>query len=502
VKNLKIYGRILLPFIGLLGASCASLPSECSYPSSYAVVVSERTYAESAWKNVADTLCKKRNAALLIYRRDVEETLLSLRKIFPKYICFVVKPEDAGFKWTVRTHRMVRRLDNDPFADAIAGTITGRTPDDALRLAEAAEPVTASTALISAGIGPERYKEAYFLSTGTRGLYGHKTPDGKIEKYISKSGNLAPLFAGFLDQLDPDAVITSAHASQYCLEMPFSRGAVVCRNGRLFILNRKKALINYSTGQAEGEIASADPLVPIPQPKKPKLYFSVGNCLIGDIPNKDCMALAFLGWGKGTQMIGYTTTTWFGMVGWGANTIWEQSGGLTPLNEAFFFSRQNLLYKLQKKYPPLETAEFDYLNGINVKLLTEFIRKTLHADKISRDAIGMLWDRDVVAFYGDPALEIRLDKEFTFKPLCSVKLLSDSPGTYHMVIHAEKDIPGPSDATAPVSIFFPERLKNIKIIKGQIYKPVCTDNFILVASPGPFRAGKDYEIVFTAEKIR
>ena len=497
IKKLSILGATLL--IG----GCAS--AESGYKNSYAVVVNKSTYAEPAWKEVVDAVVAKRGAEVITYEGAVINSLEALKKSFPKYVCFVVKPKNAGFKHTVVTHRMMRQMDSDPYTDAIFSTITGYTPKDALQMVKATQPTKATTAVITAGVGAKRYKEAYYISTGKKGEHGHKTADGKIVKKDAGNADMTAQYVNYFETLDPDAIITSAHASQRNLEMPFSRGNIICKDGKLFGYS-KGQMIDYSTGQAKKGAKPQSKLIPIKQPKNPKVYFAVGNCLIGDIPDKNCMALAFMGWGKGTQMIGYTATTWFGMVGWGTVKQWEQSGGYAPLNECFYFSNQKLMQKLQDQAPKVADLMFDYSKGMNMRQLQQDVVKAMKGTKISqktfRSNFGMLWDRDVVAIYGDPAHEFYLDKEYTFKPSLTMKIVKIKDGLYKAVINSHVTCKTPKADPTPIARFMPERIKNIKILKGSEYKPIITDNFVMVTAPGPFEAGKEYEILFKADQIK
>ena len=52
----------------------------------------------------------------------------------------------------------------------------------------------------------------------------------------------------------------------------------------------------------------------------------------------------------------------------------------------------------------------------------------------------------------------------------------------------------------PMVAFFPERLKNLRLVKGAEWKPVLADDFILVPNPGKEGAGKALQVVFTAER--
>jgi len=474
-----------------------------NYKKSYAIVVSKTTNADPQWKKVVVALQKKHHATIIVYNKNIGEALPKLKKIFPKYVCFVEKPENANFAHILNSSRMMRKLDEDPYTDAIFGTITGYTAKDALRMAEATKPTLARTALISAGVGCERFKEAYFLDTGKIRVYGHKTSDGKIERKTAPAGSeMTKYYVNYFNKLDPDIVISSAHASQRNLEMPFSLGNVVCKDGKLYgYLLSNQQMIDYRTGQAKKNLKLSDILLPIKEPKNPKVYFAVGNCLIGDIDKKDCMALAWMGFAKANQMIGYTVTTWYGKMGWGIIKIWEPSGGYAPLNESYFFSNQLLKNYIVNTAPDFVGVEAECTQnrswGTKLRYAVRKIGKP-----VSQELFGALYDMDTVAFYGDPALEVFLDKKYGMKAK-RIATINKKNGEYVVKIHANSDCSKPTSwYCGPIGLFLPERVKNIKLITGKEFKPVITDNFVLITCPGPFEAGKDYYIRFKADPIK
>jgi zinc protease len=299
------------------------------------------------------------------------------------------------------------------------------------------------------------------------------------------------------NETDPEALITSGHASQRNLEMPFSRGNIVCREGKLYGYVAQERLINKE-GYARIEKVKGK-LIPLKAPTQPKLLFAVGNCLIGDIPDRNCMALAMMGFGKVNQMIGYTVTTWYGQAGWGVLRYWEQMGGTAPLNEAFYFNNVEMIHRLDQIDSRLPTLNWKVgKRDLTQMYLNKTLQKTRHGKPISRDTLGLCHDRDVVAFYGDPALEIRLDPRATLSGRRTISL-SEKKGIWTATIHALADHPTPTSSSTPIGILFPHRLKNIKLLSGAEYNPLFADNFLLVTAPGPFKAGMDYKITFTAK---
>jgi hypothetical protein len=100
-------------------AMAMAAPSFAAAPGEgYAVVVSRATRDDPRWEAVVQALVKAHAAEVLPYGSAVDEVLPRLRDLFPRYACFVVRPEEAGREFVVRVHALVRRLDDDSYADA------------------------------------------------------------------------------------------------------------------------------------------------------------------------------------------------------------------------------------------------------------------------------------------------------------------------------------------------------------------------------------------------
>jgi len=111
-----------------------------------------------------------------------------------------------------------------------------------------------------------------------------------------------------------------------------------------------------------------------------------------------------------------------------------------------------------------------------------------------REALGLLWDRDTVAFYGDPAWEARLKKgECPWE-----QTLKERNGVYTVTIRARRTV----KPKRPPIVLFPHRLGKIVVVAGGEFEPVITDDFLLLGKPVTLEAGKTYRVRFRAERIR
>lgn len=411
---------------------------------SYAVVVSEKTYSDKEWREVADTLVKKYNGRLIKYATNVEEVLPALREMMPNYTCFIARPvEEANGRFVRTVHQLTRRLDSDPYTDTVWGILTGYEAADALRIAKHVKPLMIRRVLSGVAIDINAFEEGVCFSEKEPGVQWHKEPGGKMEKTIG-SVDSTKLIVNYLNYKKPDCVLTSGHSSQHDWQIGYRyrNGQFRSAGGQLFAIDTKGHRFNISS-------------------PNPKIYLPLGNCLMGDISDRDCMVLAWIHTGGAYQMVGYIVPTWFGYGGWGVLTYLTTQPGRFTVAEAFYFNHQSLL----------------------CQLVTE-----------QGNQRGLKYDRDVVAFYGDPAWQARLaPHDLPWTQTWSVK-----GSIYTFTIETREDGTWPN---RPIASFLPHRVQNVKVLKGAEFKPVITDNFILVPLAGKFQKGTQIKVVFQAQPI-
>ena len=116
-----------------------------------------------------------------------------------------------------------------------------------------------------------------------------------------------------------------------------------------------------------------------------------------------------------------------------------------------------------------------------------------------RDLKGLLFDRDIVAFYGDPAWKAKMaegKKNW-------VQTLSRNGDRYSFVItpsagpqsYMPVNQNGVQRGYRPFIQFFEGRLGKVQVVSGSEYEPIITDTFILVPNPSS-RKAKEIKIVF------
>lgn len=474
---MKTRAFLLAVSLTLIGAAQAS---------DYAVVVSQKANTDAGWHRVVETLRKNHKGEVIVYKTDVNEALSALQKSFPRYACFVATPEEAGRVFVAQVHRLTRRLDDDLYTDCQWGIVTGYNADAAQRTADETKPLLIRKAASGTEIPLENFEEGVWFSELKKNQMARKAPNGKAEA-VNGPDDTTEALANTFNTEKVDLFITSGHATErdWQIGYGFRGGQFRCEEGKIFGLNVTKRKI------------------PIDSPN-PKVYLPIGNCLMGHINDKDAMALAFMNSGGVRQMIGYTELTWFGYGGWGVLDYFIEQPRRYSFNEAFFANQQALLHRLSLCSPELAvlTDEELKLTAFKPKLSD----KAQQIGLTEQDARGLHYDRDCVAFYGDPAWQARLAPA----PLGWEQKLTQQKGTFTLEIKPLRgansfkplSFNGSQRGGRPFFQMLPQRIGKAIITEGAELKPVITDNFVLVPNPGNAEAGKTYRVTFRASPLK
>ena len=288
-----------------------------------------------------------------------------------------------------------------------------------------------------------------------------------------------------LNQGKPDLFVTSGHATERDLQLGYSyrNGVFRCKDGSLF----------------GADLTGKRHFVKSPNPK---VYMPIGNCLMGHLDGPDSMAAAFLESAGVHQMMGYVEVTWYGYMGWGCLDYFIEQPGRYTFTEAFFANHHALIHRLETCFP--EVARTTPGNRTPSRSAAKPSAQARKLGLGTNDARGLLFDRDIVAFYGDPAWHAKMaDGKLNWD-----QALTRKGDLYHFII-TPKDGPG---SYAPVNengvqrghrpfvAFFDNRLGKATIQSGKELNPVITDNFILVPNPPGKQPAKSLEVVFQAKK--
>ena len=426
----------------------------------YAIVASSWVLDDADWTKVVEALKAKHSEKFnVVVIRNDEKMFGKLRAVFPKYACFVVKPEEASKANLAAIWQTTRALDDDPYGDVIWGIITGFNADDALRMAQVEDRPTVKAAGGTA-INLDLFEEGVCYDEGAKNRRRVKKPGSPMEVLEDAPDDTTRAVAESLD--GAQLFVTSGHATQrnWQIGYNYKNGYFVSKNGQLYG--------KPSTGEEPFEINASGS----------KIYLASGNCLIGDIDGKNAMALAYFHSCNVDQMVGYVVPTWFGFMGWGTQGYYLGQPGRFTVAEAFFANNQALLSLLVR----IEKGE--------LKVPTQFLR-------------GLLYDRDVYVLYGDPAWRNALaEQESGWAQTLKSEKTEDGRTLWTFTVEPKKgdksfeliDPNGSERGARPFFQFFPTRVADPQIVSGAEFNPVVVDNFILVPQSEKSTTGEAFTI--------
>jgi zinc protease len=201
-------------------------------------------------------------------------------------------------------------------------------------------------------------------------------------------------------------------------------------------------------------------------------------------------------------MIGYVVLTWHGRNGWGGLKYWLTTPGRYTLAEAIFLNQQDFLFQQHAWNPVFTETSYPHAGNFAgdmqkaVQALTEAL-----GTPPTREQLGFWHDRDVLAYYGDPKWDVRLQEipsENDFKVSMRAKkkkcVITIETGKEFNLERMQGDhFKEEHVLDIPFSYFFPERLINPKLAPDQNWNVALDENFMLIYDPA-FEAGKRYTI--------
>lgn len=474
--------------LGSLVAAFAAILSQTAKGAElgYVTVVSQACYQQTDWKPVVDALIAKHAGEVLQYDKSVTETIPALQQRFPRFVCFVCLPTEATREFVAEVHRLTRQLDEDPYTDAIWGIVTGYDAACALRIAQQADPLEIHRVAAGTDIELSLCDEGVWYCELNRGKMVRKQA-GKPPEPQQGPSDTTQALVETLNDYHAQLFVTSGHATERDWQIGFRY-----RNGQF--RSEQGQLVGIDTRGERFPIHS----------ENPKVYLAVGNCLMGHIDGPDAMALAFLNSAGVCQMAGYTVPTWYGYGGWGLLDYFLEQPGRFTAAEAFFANQQALVHRLKTHFPDLQdTASVDDEQAFTGPLPAAASKAGLNWN----DARGLLFDRDVVAFYGDPAWVARLaagslsweqqltvtDDQYCFE----VKPLRGADSFRPLNVN------GSQRGGRPIICFLPQRIQaaSVQVIEGSDLQPLITDNFVLLPLPESCDPERVYRISFRADRV-
>lgn len=431
-------------------ACCATLALHAAplmtQPVRYVVAVHSDDARVSGWRKVADALKRKHHADVLPCTFDDDgmvRLLPELQKRKPRYVCFVARPEHVGKDFIARASRLMRKINPDPYCDAVWGIVTGYNSKDALKLVST-QPGKIRSAATSMGSPKSLDAFSAGIASDERSA-DHiwvKRP-GSATKEIATKGNPAKVLALAFNSIPVDYFVTSGHASERDWQIVFNQD-----KGKLVHTPEAGLQFVEPGGQARHDVKAASV----------RVYIGAGNCLIGHVDSRACMATAWMHAAGVEQFAGYTVPSWYGFMGWGVKDLFEQ--GLYSLPEARYLEDARLVWA-QSRNPS------------------------------GNDAKGLRYDCDAFALYGDPAQRILFPNDntpydvkvsgskitVTFKRDCKFAPLNDIRGARPVLALLDSPPPGNTlfDSTGQA-----------------IPHAVVTERFIFIPLPGKHSAGETF----------
>ena len=472
--------------ISLIGSLAWAMLGAVTQAADYVVVVSRATQSDPEWSKVVEELVGKHQAEVVLYDKHVSESLPALRRIFPRYACFVMTSKEASRQIVADVHRLTRKLDDDPYADVTWGILTGYDAANALVIAREREPLVIKRVASGTELAMDRITEGVWYCELEQNRMVRKTPGGEA-KQLHGPSDTTEVLAATLNEYKADLFVTSGHATERDWQIGFRyrNGTFQSKAGELFGVDTK--------GQKTPILSD-----------NPKVYLPIGNCLMGHIDGPDAMALAFMKSAGVRQMIGYTVLTWYGYAGWGCLDYFVEQPGRYTFAEAFFANQQALIERLETNFPDI--ARLDTPPGAAVRVKFDLSDAAKKAGLTIQDGIGLLHDRDVLALYGDPAW---IAKMAPGKLSYDQALTEVSPGVFAVEIKpllGERSFEpvnknGAQRGWRPIMQMLPKRVKNVEITRGQELSPVITDDFVLIPNPRVCEPGKTYRVEFKATYV-
>jgi zinc protease len=438
----------------LVASACFSAVSAAE---SYAILTWKSTHQQAPWQAVIEALAKKHNAAVLVYEKDPSEVLPALQKIHPRDVAVVGTSDLVHGAFINQFHRLMRQIDADPYTDARWGVITGRSADDAMKIVNEVNPLEIRRTVSGRRIATTMCEEAECFDELTpRGHSVKKVDEAEKELPLDDDDSVAELAAAFANP-KTDLIITSGHATTRDWQPGFSykNGSFHSRDGVIYgrDLQRKEHPVRNDN---------------------PKVYLPCGNCLMGLVDDSDAMALAWMHSVGVRQLAGYVEPTWYGYMGWGMMDYFVEQPGRYTFAEAFIANQLALVHRLKTS-----------------------------ANLSAMDRKGLLFDRDMVAFYGDPAWSAKMAQA----PLpFSQKLEQDDVGISLEIkpLQGEKSYEpintnGSQRGGRPFIAFLESRIDPEKYEYLGAENAILADDFVLVPRPA---AGAKAQTILAQWRLR
>ncbi|MEN6371355.1 MAG: hypothetical protein ABFD64_05005 [Armatimonadota bacterium] len=456
MKNLITCGLMLV----LIAACCSSVYC-VDTAGGYTVVVSSNTYANASWRDVVDALVAKHDADLVVYSGTAfpasVRTSLSLK--MPRYVCFVGQPSELGESYVRTVYQLSRSLDSDTYGDFIWGILTGYNAADAKRIVEAS-PLSIRKGLTKTCPGwIDCLRSGIFHSEVDYTMMWVKPDCQPIDTTQAGPVDDTSALVSEINTNTVDLVVSSGHATQTSWQLHYPTvgldGMFYSSNGLVYGVAHSGKVYNINS-------------------TNPKVYYAPGNCLIGLTTSGNNMVPSWIHSGGVVQFAGYVVTTDNGYMGWGVYNFFMDMVGRYTYAESVFLTNQSLLFDQEFVTPGIDQSKLTY-------------------------------DRDVFAFYGDPAYEARVEAytgghtpPYTQLLTCAT---TDTPGVCRFTMKVRMN--SATNMAKPVFAFLPFRIGAATVISSNARQVKITDDMAMMQlwaqGDANLTAGQEWQLVFESQ---
>lgn len=221
------------------------MPARANGVPDYAVVVSSRTASDAAWAKVVDALQSKHSARVVTFDKQVEESLAVLKNAMPRHLAFVATPKEATREFVAAVHRLTRKLDDDPYTDALWGIVTGYDAENALNIVQTSSPLLVKKVAAGTDVELAACTEGVWYCELKKNRMMRKLPGGTAVEERGPDDTTRALAATLADYR-ADQFATSGHATERDWQIGFAY-----RNGS-FRSKAGKLLEHPTTGGPNG----------------------------------------------------------------------------------------------------------------------------------------------------------------------------------------------------------------------------------------------------------
>ncbi|BDS07915.1 hypothetical protein NT6N_29550 [Oceaniferula spumae] len=457
---------------------------ECKAAGSYAIVVREKVATDPEWKKVVEELRAKHAGAVTVHwENDLTDALPKLQEIHPSFTCFVTPCTESGPGFVAQVHRLTRQYDDDIYTDTRWGIVTGYDAASALKLVKFDQPITVKKVSSGTEFAMEMVEQGIWYDELVKNkTVSKQTAEGEVVEGECPT-DTTQLIADTLSDWKSDLFITSGHGFKQGWQIGFryKNGHFQSKDGQLFGKD--------TTGK----------IFPI-NSDHPRVYLPIGNCSIGCVENENAYTIAMMKSAGVKGMIGYTVPTWYGYAGWGMLDYFVEQPGRYTLNEAFLANQLALVHRLETSFPG--AMKMSPNPGKTSRAHSPLTPAGKALGVKQSDAPGLLHDRDVLAYYGDPALQAIMSSR---TPAYDQKLTKDGD-VYTLTVTGKRgeksfapvNTNGSQRGGRPIIQLLPRRVGQVEILDGKEHAPVVADDFILIPNPG---VGEGMTLRFRAKAI-